>query len=81
LFIRFIPLPFVLLLAWGCETPMQPKHLPLSPLAKSSSQLTAYGNTGVGASEQDASGSGTKDSGVAPGGPDVTLFWDYGLND
>ncbi len=76
IFILSLPVFFL-----GCETAMQPKHTPTGPKANSSSQLNAYGNSGVGAEPQDATGSGTSDSGVSPTGSDVTLFWDYGLAD
>jgi len=77
--ILILSLPFFF---WGCESLIQPKHSPTGPKANSSSQLNAYGNSGVGAEPQDdASGSGQSDSGASPTGSDVTLFWDYGLND
>jgi hypothetical protein len=60
---------------------MQPKHAASGPSANSSSQLNAYGNSGVGAEPQADAGGGQSDSGASPGGSDVTLFWDYGLND
>jgi hypothetical protein len=61
---------------------MQPKHTPTGPVANSSSQLNAYGNSGVGAEAQDdATGSSTSDVGASPGSADASLFWDYGLND